>query len=84
MILLESCFYKVVKIKKKTKACMFKDLKIGDELQFSIPIQSAGSNRGTYASYIKIACITNGNYTTKSFNQIGSCLNNFELEELIW
>ena len=59
---------------------MFKDLKRGDIIEFSIPITHAGTNKGTFASYIKIENLGNGECSYKSFNQIIMILNCFEFK----
>lgn len=45
-IILESKKLLVLDIKRKTKAKMFRDVKVGDILQLSVPIEYVGSNRG--------------------------------------
>lgn len=77
-IILTSKILTIIEIKKETKAYMFKDLNIGDSIQLSIPVKKAGSNRSTYASYIKIENVRTGGFTHKSFNEIEKILNNFE------
>lgn len=79
-IILKSDILEVTEIKKKTSAKMFKDLKIGDRILLTIPVKYAGMNRGTYASYIRIENLSNGDYTHKSFNQITSLLSLFEFK----
>ncbi len=77
-IVLKSDILTITKINRKTKSKMFKDLKVGDKILLSIPVEYAGMNKGTYASYIKVENLQNGDYTYKSFNQITGCLNIFE------
>lgn len=79
-IILKSEVLEVVGIKKKTKTQMFRDLKIGDKILLSIPVETAGSNRGTYASYIKIENLENGEADYESFNQITRVLDLFEFK----
>ncbi|MCY8549455.1 hypothetical protein MOD25_05995 [Bacillus haynesii] len=79
-IFLKSEVLEVEKIITKTNAKMFKDLKIGDKIMLSIPVKKAGSNRGTYASYITIENLQNGERAYKSFNQIEDMLNKFEFK----
>lgn len=80
MIILKSKPQIVVQITGKTKAKMFGNLKVGDKVQFSIPIKFAGSNRGrTYASYVKCINLSTDEYTEMSFNQLPNILENFEL-----
>lgn len=81
-IVLTSDTLEVIEIKKKTKAEMFKSLKVGDKILLSIPVKTAGSNRGTYASYIKVENLQNGECTYKSFNQIVDILNLFEFKAI--
>jgi hypothetical protein len=80
-IMLESNVQKVVKINKKTKAQMFKNLKVGDRIHLSIAVKAAGSHRGTYASYITIQNLQTEEVAVKSFNEIGTILDCFEFEE---
>jgi len=79
-IILKSEILEIVNIKKNTKAEMFKDLLIGDKIMLSIPVKYAGGNRGTYASYIKVENLQNGESVRKSFNQIGTVLDIFEFK----
>jgi len=77
-IILKSDILTITKINRKTKAKMFENLSIGDKVVFSVPIKQAGSNRGTYATYIKVENINTGEITHSSFNQIVSILDAFE------
>jgi len=70
----------VRKIKRKSSARMFKDLKVNDIIVFSVPIETAGRNRSTYATYITITNIRTCECTTSSFNQLPKILEAFELE----
>ncbi|WP_206459343.1 hypothetical protein [Anaerovorax sp. IOR16] len=80
-IILHSDTLKVIKINRKTKAKMFKNLKVGDTVQFSVPIKKVGRGRsGTYATYIKALNIKTGEETESSFNQIPIILDAFEFE----
>ena len=79
-IILKSFIQTVTKINRKTKAKLFKDLKIGDKVEFSVPIKRAGSNRGTYATYIEAKNVETDEYTYSSFNQLPSILDAFEFE----
>jgi len=77
-IILKSTVLEVKKVLNKTKAEMFKDLKVGDRIELSIPVKYAGSNGGSYASYIKAENITTRDANYSSFNQMPSKLLNFE------
>ena len=83
LIVMKSSKYKVIDIRRKTQAQIFKNIKPGGLLQFSIPIEYAGSNRGkTYASYVKIENLNQEveNTTHKSFNELPRLLSYFTLE----
>lgn len=43
---------KCTKIHKKSQIPAFKDLQIGDLIEFSIEIKAVGRNRGSHAAYI--------------------------------
>ena len=82
-IILESKKLLVLDIKRKTKAKMFRDVKVGDILQLSVPIEYVGSNRGrSYAVDIKVKNLNSGQVAYKTFNQITSLLNCFEIKEI--
>jgi len=83
-IIMKSKNIKIVKILRKTKASMFKDLKENDIITFELSLKRAGRSwdTGTYASYIKITNITTCEYVYKSSNQLSNILNAFELEEV--
>ena len=68
-------------IERKTKAKMFENLKVGDKVLFSVPIKYAGSNRGTYATYIEIQNINTREKTQSSFNQLPTILKAFTFTE---
>ena len=53
-IVLKSNTLVVNNILKKTRAKLFKDLKIGDKIQLSVEVKYAGINRSTYATYILV------------------------------
>ena len=71
----------VTKINRKSSSPCFKDLKVGDVIEFNVPIFRVGRNRGTYATYILCHnCRTNVE-SQLSFNQIEKVLKCCELEE---
>jgi len=80
-IILESKPLIITAIKKKTQAKMLKDLILGDIIKLSVEAKRVGSNRGTYATYIQVENIANGETTEFSFNQISILYNAFELAE---
>lgn len=71
----------VSRIIDKTRAKFFKDLKRGDVIEFSVPLKAAGSNKGTYATDVKVYCYRTNDYTHKTFNQMANVLLNFDFEE---
>ena len=80
MILMKSEVVTVTKIKHKTGAKFFKDLKIGDELQFSVPLEYAGTSRGkSYPSDVTVVNINTKDEITWTFNQMYNRLEAFEL-----
>lgn len=80
-IVMSSKVLVVTKLNRKTKAQMFQNLKVGDKVQFSIPIKRAGIGRGTHASYICSKNVETGETNFSSFNQLPSILDAFEFEE---
>lgn len=81
--MLLTCNAECTKIKKKSSSPAFKDLEIGDVINFSVPIEPVGSNRGrTYAVYIRCFNTKTREVGELSFNQIGRILKCFEFEEL--
>lgn len=79
-IMLRSDPITISKILKKTKAKMFENLKMGDSIEFSVPLKPAGRNKGTYATYITIKNLKTGEETQSSFNQLPIVLKSFEFE----
>ena len=69
------------KIHKKSKSPDFKDLQVGDQVEFSIEIKAVGRNRGSHAAYINCLNSKTQNESKLSFNQIGKTLDCFEFEE---
>ena len=70
------------KIHKKSQSPAFKDLQIGDQIEFSIEIKAVGRNRGSHAAYIICLNPKTQNESKLSFNQIGKTLDCFEFEEI--
>ena len=81
-IFLKSEILQVRKINKRTKAEMFKELKVGDKITIEIEIKEAGRNKASYASYLKITNLKTEEFTYKTFNTLPSILSNFELGEV--
>lgn len=78
-IILESKKLLILDIKRKTKAKMFCDVKVGDILQLSVPVEHFGIN---YAVHIKIKNLNSGQVVYKTFNQITPLLYCFEIREI--
>ena len=77
-----TCTAKCLTVKKKTKAKMFQSVQVGDIIEFTLPLQPAGS-RGcigrTYASFVKCA-----NKRTNEETQFGLFLYKcFEWEQIV-
>lgn len=70
------------KIYKKSHSSAFKDLQVGDQIEFSIAIKAVGRNRGSHAAYIICLNPKTHNESKLSFNQIGKTLDCFEFEEV--
>ncbi len=70
------------KINKKSQSPAFKDLEVGDQIEFSIEIKAVGWNRGSHAAYINCLNPKTHNESKLSFNQIGRTLDCFEFEEI--
>lgn len=70
------------KIHKKSQSPAFKDLQIGDQIEFSIEIKAVGRNRGSYAAYINCLNLKTHDESKLSFNQISRTLDCFEFEEI--
>lgn len=81
--MLKSGVFVVREIKGKTSAILFRDLNVGDKLEFSVPIKRMGSNRGVpYAVYVEVRNAGSGLTVRKSFNQLASILDGFMLEAM--
>lgn len=82
-IMMKSEVYEIKQIKRKTKANVMKNWKIGDKIQLSVKASRVGiGDSGTYATYINVNNITDGTHTMFSFNQISIIYNVFELCEV--
>ena len=69
-------------LKKSTSPC-FKWLSVGDIIEFSTPLEYAGTGgNGTYAVYIECRNQTTGEISCLSFNQLPRVLGCCELEEI--
>ena len=74
----------VTKINRKSSSPCFKDLKIGDVIEFIVPIQAVGRSSGyrnTLATYILCHNCRTDTESELSFNQIKKVLECCELEE---
>ncbi len=69
---------RVTKIKKKTQARVFKDLKIGDEILLS----STLDNYAGYQKMLKVKNLVTGEEDFKYFTIISNILDKFEFEEI--
>lgn len=69
-------------VHKKSQSPAFKELQVGDCIEFSVRIQTAGRNKGTYATYIRCFNPKTNQVSELSFNQIGKTLSCFEFKEI--
>lgn len=73
----------VTKINRKSSSPCFKDLKVGDVIEFSVPISYAGyGSHGTCATYIRCYNRRTNAESRLSFNQLDRVLECCELEEI--
>lgn len=73
----------VTKINRKSSSPCFKNLKVGDVIEFSVPISYAGySSHGSCATYILCHNCRTDTESRLSFNQIERVLECCELEEV--
>ncbi len=83
-IKLTSDRYRITAIKKPTKAVLFGDMKVGDELQFSMNMKAmaGASGGGVYASVVTTYNLTQGTSAGgKSQTEVVNILNRcFEIE----
>lgn len=70
------------KINKKSQSPAFKDLEVGEQIEFTIEIKAVGRNRGSHAAYTNCFNPKTRNESKLSFNQIGRTLDCFEFEEI--
>jgi predicted DNA-binding ArsR family transcriptional regulator len=81
-IILSSGRLIVKDILRKSSARMFKNLKVGDIIEISVPVKHAGTRRGkTYSTYIRTVNVTTGENTHNSFNQLPKILDAFVLDK---
>ena len=82
-ILLESEVFEIKSIKKQTQAKIFKDMIVGDKVQFSIEIKESGFSMsgGRRASYIRCTNLNTYQSVYKSFNELPKIIKCFELGE---
>lgn len=82
-----TCTAKCLTVKKKTKAKMFQSVQVGDIIEFTLPLQPAGSRGGigsTYASFVKCVNKRTNEETQFSLNQFGLFLYKcFEWEQIV-
>lgn len=76
-IILNSQVLKVKRIVSKTRAQMFKNLKVGDRITLSVKIKRTG----IYAISLNAKNLNTGESVLKTFNQITPILKCFEFEE---
>lgn len=74
---------KVIKIKRNSTSPCFNNLEIGDMIEFSVPIQRAGTAGGrTRPTYITCHNKRTNKESKVTFNQISNIVNCCVLEEI--
>ena len=76
------CVGKVTNILGKSDSPAFKNMQIGDEIVFCVPLRAVGGNRSTYAVYIDCTNVRTREKSCLSFNQLGRIIKKFEFEEV--
>lgn len=81
---LTSAIYRVTAIKRPTKAKLFADVRVGDQLRFSMTMCDPGRGRGLYASLVTVENLTQGTRDgSKSQTEMSALLARcFELTEV--
>lgn len=64
----------VSEIKAKTTARLLKDVKVGDVLEFSLPLRSTGHGRAAYVPMIRVTNLHTEETTTFSLNELSKIL----------
>lgn len=68
---------------KKTNATLFNNLEKGDHIEITVPVERAGVSRGrSYSVALMIRNLSTGESVLKTFNEISSILNCFDIEVL--
>lgn len=80
-----TCTVKCLTVKKKTKAKMFKNVQVGDIIEFTLPLRAVGrgDSGGTYASFVDCVNTRTNEKAQFSLNQFGLFLYQcFEWEQI--
>jgi len=81
MIELNSDIYRVMKILKKSKAPILKDIVVGDKIVIKTNLQHIERGVGLYASEFEIINLRTGKIYKESQTNISNRLQSFELEK---
>ncbi|KTS84446.1 hypothetical protein NS115_03710 [Paenibacillus jamilae] len=76
MITLSSGDLRVIAIKKKTQAILYRDVQQGDTIRFSMPMDGYWN----YASHVRIDNVTQGTSTHKTLAKAAQGVTCFEVE----
>lgn len=68
---------------RRTQAMFWRDLKVGDVLEFSQLVKGQGSGRGLYAVDIEIENLTQGTRMFNTMNQATNNMRGFEFKEVV-
>lgn len=73
----------VVEKLKKSGATMFKNLEVGDVVEFAIPLCGVGHcSNGSRAAKIQVVNLSTGERTVTTFNRVESIMSSFIFKEI--
>lgn len=82
LINLKSPVYEVMFIYRKSSAIFFKDLKVGDRIQFNNVMQDVWAGNKSYASQYAVKNLETGDIHVKTQSMMVKCLEAFQLSEV--
>lgn len=77
------CIARCTKVNGRSRAQMFKNVRVGDEIEFCLAIKPSGrSGSSIYAQYLDIKNLSNQETAKFSLNELGRIMKNFEFEQV--
>ena len=74
---------RVSAVNRKSSAECFRDLEVGDVIQFEVDLSPSGrTRRGLYAKYVRCVNMRTSGASSYSFNELARILECCELEEV--